>query len=252
MELALSAYALGSNSAQRHVAETAVGGSGLGSEITQSLPLSEDYLLWGQRAVVGEELTEAAENQPPFPHPPEPSPPPPPSPNPPEPSPPIIVLHFLDGDTTILQGGPRMEGPPLILHMLVSTFSALGMLILACSLRLQNRPHHHHRLRPPVVEARPVLQAYGMVPTNADEIELGDEPQRAPHAEEGGDGGERGDGGTSAATAEPAMVVVVPARDWSPRRTMAFTELRAELPVVAGERVGEPVAPPAEPAQAAV
>jgi len=63
-----------------------------------------------------------------------------------------------------------LEGPSLMVHTLISSISAVVMLLLAMSLRAQA---HARRpmMRAPVAEARPVLQAYGVVPT-ADTAEL--------------------------------------------------------------------------------
>lgn len=113
----------------------------------------------------------SASNSPPLPLPPEPSPPPPPPPRPPEPSPPgtkqqddeVLVLHFLDGDDTAIhvrQG--EMQGPSLLLHMIISGLSMVAMLVLTCSLRAQTL--RRVRVRPSVAIARPVLQLYGMLP----------------------------------------------------------------------------------------
>ena len=218
----------------------------------------------------------ADSEEPPNPQPPEPSPPPPPSPRPPEPSPPSLLLHFLDGDGALVQEHAGMvEGPPLILHMIVSTFSALGMLILACSLRAQmghRHLRHHRHLRPAVVMAQPVLQAYGVVPTHDEQqppLEPADEEEdhessvasssraAAPQPpnviiENSGasSSGVAGDGGESssaaageASAAASATIVMVPAREWSPRTTLSFTELTTTTPVALGERVGQPQAP---------
>ena len=168
-----------------------------------------------------------------------------------------------------------VEGPPLILHMIVSTFSALGMLILACSLRAQmghRHLRHHRHLRPAVVMAQPVLQAYGVVPTHDEQqppLEPADEEEdhessvasssraAAPQPpnvviENSGasSSGAAGDGGESssaaageASAAASATIVMVPAREWSPRTTLSFTELTTTTPVALGERVGQPQAP---------
>lgn len=63
-----------------------------------------------------------------------------------------------------------LEGPSLMVHTLISSISAIVMLLLAMSLRAQA---HARRpmMRAPVAEARPVLQAYGVVPT-ADTAEM--------------------------------------------------------------------------------
>ena len=101
---------------------------------------------------------------PPYPVPPEPSPPPPPVPLAPEPAPPDgnqDLFFYFDGQERIPTMRP-IEGPGIMVHMLISTLSAVGMLMLACSLRVQ----HRVRLRPPVALAQvvPVLQVYGIVP----------------------------------------------------------------------------------------
>ena len=70
------------------------------------------------------------------------------------------------------------------MQMFVSTFSALGMLVLACSLRQQARWQPTTRPRIPVAHARPVLQAYGILPTAPPAAEDGTELEavEAAHA----------------------------------------------------------------------
>lgn len=185
---------------------------------------------------------------PPLPLPPEPSPPPPPLPRPPEPVPPAFaIIDLLTGEDvrptptehaaawfrTLFTlypwrrvqmhfGGPPhgdfMEGPPLMVHMLISSISAMGMLVLACSLRAQ-MPRRHLPRAPRIVEARPVLEAYGVLPLTAPEED-------------------------EEAALVPVMsgeVMMVPARGWRPGARLAFTELPAGEPVAVGERVGQPV-----------
>ena len=105
----------------------------------------------------------------------EPSPPPPPWPAPPEPSPPlhaapaserVAFTSLLSGERVQLLGG-EPQGPSLVLHAAVSIMSAVVMLILACSLRVQVRLDSRPRRRDvPVAEARPVMLAYGILPTS--------------------------------------------------------------------------------------
>ena len=106
------------------------------------------------------------------PTPPEPSPPPPPWPRPPEPSPPQKTFPILLAERTPLSGVPPgiAEGPSLLLHTVISSISAIVMLLLACSLRFQS----HRRLGPlrgTVVQARPVLQAYGVIPMSGASVD---------------------------------------------------------------------------------
>jgi hypothetical protein len=120
-------------------------------------------LLWLLALVCASSATRSS--PPPAPSPPEPSPPPPPPPLPPEPasnSDEVVVLHFLDGDETAVMRRSGVQGPSLLLHMLVSSLSALAMLVLTCSLRHQAL--QRVRVRPSVAIARPVLQVYGMLP----------------------------------------------------------------------------------------
>ena len=102
----------------------------------------------------------------------EPSPPPPPWPHPPEPSPPSPTRQFVLGsllsgeqvfdlgDLEVHRGSTN--GPDVLLHSIVSMMSAIVMLVLACSLRVQAQP----RRRAHVANAYPVMLAYGMVPTS--------------------------------------------------------------------------------------
>ena len=85
----------------------------------------------------------------------------------------VVVLHFLDGDETAVMRRSGIQGPSLLLHMLVSSLSALAMLALTCSLRYQAMTRV--RVRPSVAIARPVLQVYGVLPgseSQADSTEL--------------------------------------------------------------------------------
>jgi hypothetical protein len=221
----------------------------------------------GAEQLLSAQLLSLGDALPPPPLPPEPSPPPPPLPLPPEPSPPLL-LSYLDGEASAIE----IDGPPLILHMIVSTFSALGMLVLACSLRAQTVrlvPRRQFRDHP-IVEARPVLQVYGVVPTHDtshdvpltaatdddveeahDAHELDELPPHAdelpPHAHEppASDEPAMTSGAVPSSGTAEESVVAVPAREWSPQRTLAFTELRVGAPVAVGERVGVPVDMPA-------
>ena len=104
----------------------------------------------------------------------EPSPPPPPWPQPPEPSPPslhplghIVLGSLLSGEQVFDLGDLEVHrgitnGPDVLLHSIVSMMSAVVLLVLACSLRVQAQP----RRRAPVANAYPVMLAYGMVPTS--------------------------------------------------------------------------------------
>ena len=104
----------------------------------------------------------------------EPSPPPPPWPQPPEPSPPsphplghIVLGSLLSGEQVFDLGDLEVHrgitwGPDVLLHSIVSMMSAVILLVLACSLRVQAQP----RRRAPVANAYPVMLAYGMVPTS--------------------------------------------------------------------------------------
>jgi len=104
----------------------------------------------------------------------EPSPPPPPWPQPPEPSPPSphplghnVLGSLLSGEQVFDLGDLEVHrgitnGPDVLLHSIVSMMSAVVLLVLACSLRVQAQP----RRRAPVANAYPVMLAYGMVPTS--------------------------------------------------------------------------------------
>ena len=183
-------------------------------------------------------------NPPPRPQPPEPSPPPPPSPWPPEPSPPALLLHFLDGDVS-LQGHPTMiDGPPFFLHLMVSASSALAMLVLACSLRMQTRRLQHHRpMRTPIVEAQPVIQAYGVLPTSEQPLPAATADEEEADERDANSRSLPVDDrvGGSGRHLEPSTVVMVPAHSWSPLATLAFTELPVVSEPALGERIGEPV-----------
>ena len=111
----------------------------------------------------------------------EPSPPPPPWPHPPEPSPPSPTRQFVLGsllsgeqvfdlgDLEVHRGSTN--GPDVLLHSIVSMMSAIVMLVLACSLRVQAQP----RRRAHVANAYPVMLAYGMVPTSEMTIAVSDD-----------------------------------------------------------------------------
>ena len=113
----------------------------------------------------------------------EPSPPPPPWPQPPEPSPPsphplghIVLGSLLSGEQVFDLGDLEVHrgitnGPDVLLHSIVSMMSAVVMLVLACSLRVQAQP----RRRAPVANAYPVMLAYGMVPTSEMTIAVSDD-----------------------------------------------------------------------------
>ena len=171
---------------------------------------------------------------PPLPLPPEPSPPPPPPPRPPEPSPPSYVfLHFLDEDSALQLGHPQLEGPSLMMHMVISSLSAVAMLVLACSLRTQQRVIRH-RPRPAVAHATPIYgTVYGMVPghDDAEDAPVDVNPAALPGAEEGPN---------MSSTIE---LEVIASSSWSPRArcstTVTAEPISTSVPVVIAERIGE-------------
>lgn len=201
---------------------------------------------------------------PPMPLPPEPSPPPPPVPRLPEPSPPqqLTALQFtlassdqfsLSESDNPFQLRPP-EAPSLLLHSMVSMLSACAMLVLACSLRAQTR---RARLRPVgVVMARPVLQVYGYLASEEDEMHAAVEVGGS-----GGSAGNGGGGGREAASLQPVAAIAPAAetievaiatgpssswRNWQVRAT----PLEAGAPVAVGHPVARAAArtpPPAAP-----
>lgn len=156
-----------------------------------------------------------------------------------------MFIDFLDGDVDLTQypnGHPAlMEGPPLLLHMMVSSMSALGMLFLACSLRAQTRQLQRAPRRAPVVHARPVLQVYGVLPQGelpaAEDDDEGEE-----HSVELGSVARYGE----VEDAASATIVMVPT-DFSPSTTLRVTEMPVTQDVAVGERVGLPVDGPDVP-----
>ena len=79
------------------------------------------------------------------------------------------LRHRLRGNLEVHRGSTN--GPDVLLHSIVSMMSAIVMLVLACSLRVQAQP----RRRAHVANAYPVMLAYGMVPTSEMTIAVSDD-----------------------------------------------------------------------------
>jgi hypothetical protein len=137
------------------------------------------------------------------------------------------LSDFLDGETL----RPMVvEGPPLMLHFLVSTLSAITMLMLACTLRVQNV----RRLRPrlPVAEAIPVLQVYGMVPRRDDEATTAEEEDSSHEMQALAPSDVHGTNDSAMAI---GLELAAPSRTW--RSACVTAQPIASVPVALGERI---------------
>lgn len=92
-----------------------------------------------------------------------------------------MLTSLLSGERVpVTSFAPGQQMPSLLLHTVVSMMSAMVMLTLACFLRLQTG--REHRRRAPVAQARPIMMAYGVVPTTEEVNTVDEVADRTPMA----------------------------------------------------------------------